>query len=112
MRRNLAIGLLLLAKAAMPAETASLRTATVEWERDSLAVRYELEVTRDGNAFARPLIDGKENRWSAQLEPGHYRYRLRSVDRLGRGGKWGEWIELKVLPRPPVVRGPRDGTRY
>lgn len=113
MRTTPALLALFLSAALAAAEAPTLtRKAVVAWEKDPYAVRYEMEITRDGVDFARPTIDAKTTEWTERLDPALYRYRIRSIDKLDRAGKWSSWKSLEVKPAPPSALEPKNGTRY
>lgn len=86
------------------------RRVDLEWVEVPKAKLYELEVATDPE-FTVPIISQKlsDIRFSADLLPGAYYYRVRAIDGQGFPGIWSATQDLNINPRPPQPISPADG---
>ncbi|MEZ4749223.1 MAG: hypothetical protein R3B54_00955 [Bdellovibrionota bacterium] len=77
------------------------KTATIEWKRFALAVKYQLQIQRSGSTVVDTTLDKDASKWVGNLDPGAYQYRIRVYDRVGRPGKWSDYFGLVVKPDAP-----------
>ncbi len=81
-----------------------MRTLEFSWAAVDRAKAYELkfEPAGKGEDGAEPiLINSAGSSWKGQLAAGKYRLRVRTIDRRGVPGAWGE-PQAVALPLPPV----------
>ncbi|BAL95458.1 FecR family protein [Rubrivivax gelatinosus] len=75
----------------------------LRWTRHPEAEHYRLQIAATAD-FAAPLVDRELNatETEAELVPGDYFWRLRSVRAGGDAGPWGEALALQVVEPPPA----------
>ena len=85
----------------------------LRWEASGNALYYEVELERQaGESWGAALTGKREEPFlEFSLEPGTYRYRVRSYDFLERPGPESEWIQFVILParQPGLLRFSPDG---
>lgn len=79
----------------------------LRWTRHPEAEHYRLQIAAEGSGFDAPLLDrdvaGTEA--EAELAPGRYIWRLRSVRAGGDAGPWGQALPLELVEPPPAAPG-------
>lgn len=84
--------------------------AQFEWATAPDAALYEIELAQDaGFLTGRSAWTTAETRTSRPLEPGHWWWRVRSVDRAGDAGPWSDPIGFWIEPPGPIPRSDDDG---
>ncbi|MBK1687349.1 FecR domain-containing protein [Rubrivivax gelatinosus] len=75
----------------------------LRWTRHPEAGHYRLQIAATAD-FATPLVDREVTATEAEAElaPGDYVWRLRSVRAGGDAGPWGEALPLQVVEPPPA----------
>lgn len=91
--------------------TKELRWIDLEWEIIEEANGYEVQIY----TYDKEEIVAKkktfESKWSTQLYPGKYKFKLRALDRRGVPGEWSEWTFIDVtLPNPVLISPYTDQT--
>jgi hypothetical protein len=106
----LSLGLGVTAAAQDASERAKrLRRADLEWDEIEGAVQYEIKVESLSNASLKPILfKTKATAWNGRLLPGKYRLLLRTYDRRGVPGEWGDPSEFWVKIEPPVKLAPAE----
>ncbi len=84
-----------------------VRKIELQWERQEAAKSYELELGIDSE-FNSKLYSEKmiETKFSVDLLPGAYFYRVRAIDEFDRPGRWTAVQELFLNARPPQLISP------
>ncbi|MCB0405182.1 MAG: hypothetical protein KDD51_10385 [Bdellovibrionales bacterium] len=93
--------ILVLSCAVWVAPTLFAKTATIEWKSFDLATKYHLQIRRAGDTIVDTTLEKTVTKWSGNLEPGTYQYRIRVYDRVGRPGKWSDTFAMVVKPDAP-----------
>lgn len=92
-----AIGLLLILVLTCVRADALERKVKLEWDANSDAESYELEMGNKGSSKPfNSLRELKEPRWSGTMSPGKYWMRVRGRDDRDLPGEWSEPIEFQV----------------
>lgn len=85
----------------------SLRWIDLDWADIAQAQSYELEIYQDKDGPQERLMfqeNVKESKWSRQVAPGQYQFRLRALDRRSVPGPWSDFSLIDVrYPRPIYV---------
>ncbi|MDR3145789.1 MAG: hypothetical protein LBU21_05885 [Treponema sp.] len=85
----------------------------LNWKGQEDALYYEVEIERQAEAAWEGALTGKTEApfFEFSLEPGIYRYRVRSYDFLERPGPASEWIQFAILSarQPILARFSPDG---
>jgi hypothetical protein len=80
----------------------------LNWEKQESALYYEVEIEKQAEQLWEGAITGKTEAsfFEFSLEPGIYRYRVRSYDFLERPGPVSDWIQFAILPsrQPGLLR--------
>lgn len=87
---------------------------TVEWEAVEGSFSYEIDVygLGDSGFVHLGLYKVKSTKWSSNLNPGKYQFRIRGIDARGVPGLWGEFIPFTVTVPPPVLFRPNNGEEF
>jgi hypothetical protein len=91
------------------------RSLELELEEVPNSSGYEVEVTR--------IVDGKPNgkgkifklestSWNAQLLPGRYQMKTRSIDRRGVPGEWTDPKLFTVKLFAPTIKNPPENSHF
>lgn len=73
------------------------RNVEIEWEVVGGASEYEVEFVRKDEKGAKPTrFKTKKASWEANIKPGLYLVKIRSLDQRGVPGEWPEPMELAV----------------
>jgi hypothetical protein len=82
-----------------------------EWADVQSAARYELALGADPAFTRQAAVHAATGAGATQaLAPGHWWWRVRSVDAAGRPGPWSGAVAFSVEPRPPVPSLQDDGS--
>lgn len=85
----------------------SMRWLDLDWEDIQQAQGYEIEVIKDKGLNSEALLYQEksiESRWSKQVNPGKYYFRLRGMDSRGVPGEWSDYSLIDVrYPRPIYI---------
>jgi hypothetical protein len=83
-------------------------TQLLHWEEQENALNYGVEIEQQAGELWKEVLTGKTEAlfFESSLEPGTYRYRVRSYDLLEKPGPASDWIQFTVLParQPALVR--------
>lgn len=81
------------------------REISIEWEANTAAAFYDIEITRKPTAGAKPQTESTtEAKWVGKLVPGYYQMRVRGKDRRRVPGDWSEATDLTVLLERPTSK--------
>ena len=83
----------------------SKRQIHLEFEEIEGASSYELELT-SARTKKSQLFKMKTAKWSAEIKPGNYELKIRSVDKRGVPGEWSEGQPFVVKLPGPVIQYP------
>ena len=84
---------------------------TIEWEEVVGSHSYEVEVFQilDASDVKKVgLFQMQNTAWDADLSPGKYQFRIRSLDIRGVPGTWGAFTVFTVSPPPPDLLSPKN----
>lgn len=92
------------------AQSKNKRKIHLEWEPVPEARSYEIQFDKIVGETQQPVrsFSSPENQWSDELEPGLYRFRLRSIDDRNVPGEWTAFTDLTVQPITPRLIYPAD----
>jgi hypothetical protein len=83
------------------------KTVVIQWKEIDGAAGYELQVQGEqGIALKRTL---RLPKWSGEMKPGAYSYKIRGIDGARRPGIWSPPSLLAILPPSPNGTSPKDG---
>jgi hypothetical protein len=90
-----------------------IRRVELQWEAQEKATAYEIELGTSPE-FTTTLYAEKleTNKFTVDLQPGSYYYRVRAIDERKRPGRWTATQDLNINARPPKLMAPIDGTLY
>lgn len=78
------------------------RTIFLETEKIPEAVKYQVQVQAEDQAWAESLrLETDTNKLRFRLTPGRYKLRVRSVDIKNRAGFWGDYVPFRVQFKSP-----------
>jgi hypothetical protein len=85
----------------------------LNWDEQENALYYEVEIERQAGELWNGVLSRKTEAlfFESSLEPGTYRYRVRSYDFLERPGPASDWIQFVILPasQPEILRFSPEG---
>ncbi len=88
-----------------------IRRVELHWDSVTGAQNYEFQLSMKPD-FEKTLYSEqlKETKFSVDLLPGSYYYRIRAYDNDGRPGRWTAPQDLQINARPPILLSPSDGS--
>lgn len=89
--------------------SASAKEVLIEWKPIAEARAYELEVEGEGGTVLKKSLE--EPKWTGELNPGAYTYRIRGIDLAKRPGMWTPSRILAIMPPPPKSKYPIEGNK-
>jgi hypothetical protein len=85
----------------------------LNWEGRENVLYYEVELEKQAGALWEGALTGQTEAsfFEISLEPGIYRYRVRSYDFLERPGPASKWIQFEIFParQPELLRFSPEG---
>jgi hypothetical protein len=85
----------------------------LNWEGRENVLYYEVEIEKQAGALWEGALTGQMEApfFEFSLEPGIYRYRVRSYDFLARPGPASAWIQFEIFParQPELLRFSPEG---
>lgn len=88
------------------------KTLTMEWEPVAGSFGYEIDVyqlSKQNGSKNIGMYKVKSTEWKAELTPGKYQFRIRTLDIRGVPGVWGEMIPFSVTaPAPELLKPSKE----
>jgi hypothetical protein len=78
----------------------------LSWDSINFAKKYEVEIFRGEKVQVLEKIEGLE--WKGSLPLGTFRYHVRAIDKLTRGGEWSDLQEFSIKAPLVVLSYPLD----
>ena len=83
------------------------KTVVIQWKEMEGAAGYELLVQGEKGVVLKRTL--RNSKWSGEIDPGAYTYKIRGIDGAKRPGTWSPPSSLAILPPPPKNTLPKDG---